>query len=274
MVAELEKLVLAAGRRACERQSLELASLGDLADRSVVVGRGAGGDATLLVDERFEQIALEEFAALADSVGVSFEVITEEQGRVRLGTGDPAGWLLIDPLDGSLNARRGLPSFCFSLAYADGPAAEETRAALVHDFGAGDTFEAVRGGGASLNGRPVRVAAPDLFEVALLESASPERVAECIHLFAGYDRVRIIGSAALTLCYLAAGRADAAFMTRARRVVDVAAGALIAKEAGAAVSMLREGEEGQSGPGLADVFRVLAATSSGELERLSSLASR
>jgi hypothetical protein len=87
MVAELEKRVLAAARRACVRQAAELAALGDLAERSAVVGRGAGGDATLLVDERFEQIALEEFAALAGAEGVSFEVLTEEQGRVSLRDG-------------------------------------------------------------------------------------------------------------------------------------------------------------------------------------------
>lgn len=148
----------------------------------------------------------------------------------------PAGGLrwIVDPLDGTMNYLQGIPFCCVSVALWSG---EEPLAGVVYDFDRDEMFSALVGAGAWLNGSAVHV-----------RSAPPERAVLCTGFPAGTDftptavsrfvgqvgkfrKIRLLGSAALSLAYVAAGRADVYF-ERNIRIWDVAAGLAIVRAAG------------------------------------------
>ncbi len=149
---------------------------------------------------------------------------------------------IFDPLDGTTNYAHGLPVFSASLALEiDGVVA----VGAVYDPTRRELFTATRGGGARLNGRPLRVSATaDLID-ALLVTGFPYTVhqtgADLLRLFGAFlsraQAVRRLGSAALDLCYVAAGRIDG-FWEQHLKAWDMAAGALIVEEAGGRVTLL------------------------------------
>src|SRR5689334_9651171 len=114
-----------------------------IAARTVYDGVGEGGDHTLAIDRRSEDIVFAELERLSEG-GFEFTAISEERGEVRFGDGEPAATVVIDPLDGSLNARRMLPSFSLSIAVASGPVMGDVEVAFVHDFGADEEYFARR----------------------------------------------------------------------------------------------------------------------------------
>lgn len=205
------------------------------ADRSVRVGRGAGGDYTLVIDKAAEDAVFGELEALA-AAGDEFTAISEERGEVDFGSRSVS--VVIDPIDGSLNAQRVANSWSLSVAVADGETMADVAFGFVHDFGTGEQWIARRGQGATLSGRPLdpREQGNDL-EVVGLESTKPSNITP--QLIAAFDgrvhRIRSLGSLALTLCQVAAARFDGMLGLKACRSIDVAAGQLIAREAGAAV---------------------------------------
>lgn len=225
-------------RRASARQSDLFAASVTIAERTVYQGRGEGGDMTLELDRRCEDIVFDELEAVA-ATGHALLAISEERGEVRLGPadGEPATRVVIDPIDGSMNARRTIPSHSLSIAVADGDSMADVSFGFVHDFGAGDEFVAVRGEGARMNDAPLGVDLPQQgLEVVGIESADPRWVHDSIAALRGQTyRLRIVGSVAITLSYVAAGRFDAMISVRVCRSVDAAAAQLIAREAGALV---------------------------------------
>jgi myo-inositol-1(or 4)-monophosphatase len=200
--------------------------------RTVYEGVGEGGDRTLVIDRRCEDAVFAELEKLA-AAGASFVAVSEERGEVAFGDGGPAR-VVIDPIDGSLNARRTLPSHSLSVAVASGPTMADVELGYVYDFGAGEEFAARRGEGAALDGRQIEVAADaEKLELLGVESAEPGRlrpVAEALD--GGVYRLRVIGSIAITACYVAAGRLDGMLSLRPCRSVDAAAAQLIVREAG------------------------------------------
>jgi myo-inositol-1(or 4)-monophosphatase len=150
---------------------------------------------------------------------------------------------VIDPIDGSLNARRTIPSFAVSIAVASGPSMADVEFGFVHDFGADEEFLARRGEGAQLNGAPAHVAAvAERLEVVGVESAEPEWSLPALEALSGKAyRLRVVGAIAITAAYVAAGRFDAMLSLRSCRSVDAAAAQLIVREAGGAVAF---GEDG------------------------------
>ena len=204
--------------------------------RTVYAGVGEGGDNSLVIDREAEEIVFGELELLHRR-GISFTAISEERGEVVFGDqGDPTR-IVIDPIDGSLNARRMLPSFAFSLAVASGGSMADVELAFVHDFGAGEEFWASRHRGARLDGEEMLARGPGYgLELVGLEGSKPERILPLVAGLVGRAfRIRAVGSLALTLVYVGAGRLDGMLSGRPSRSVDVAAAQLIAREAGASV---------------------------------------
>ena len=169
----------------------------------------------------------------------------EEQGQIF-----PEGeynWI-IDPLDGTLNYLSGIPHFCVSIAALKGRRIEH---AVVFDPLLNEEFTASRGQGAQLNGRRLRVTQTDRLEHAVLSTGIPpgaigEHLDEYmagLHLLTARARgIRRLGSAALDLAYVAAGRTDG-FWEFKLSPWDIAGGALLVIEAGGFVGDLDGGDD-------------------------------
>lgn len=165
-------------------------------------------------------------------------ILSEESAELRGSSG--LRWV-IDPLDGTNNFLAGIPHFAVSIALADG---EGTLLGCVHDPLRGETFAALRGEGATLNVQPIRVSERETLEGAVLGvglSFHPDRRAEMIEQLPPFlslaGVLRTLGSAALDLAYVAAGRLDAAWFL-SLHAWDVAAAGLLVEEAGGRVSDL------------------------------------
>src|SRR5918992_714538 len=133
-------------RRAAAGARRALAGYTRTADRRRHVGRGEGGDMTLAIDRAAEDAV---FAEL-DALGVPLTAVSEERGRVSVAGGGPVH-VVIDPVDGSLNAKRRVPAYSISLAVASGPTMGDVELGYVADLAGGDEFWAVRGEGAHLD---------------------------------------------------------------------------------------------------------------------------
>jgi myo-inositol-1(or 4)-monophosphatase len=223
-------------RRAVAAQRAIFATTATSEERTVYEGMGEGGDHTLAIDRRCEDIVFAELEILA-AEGASFVAVSEERGEVSFGSGGAAR-VVIDPIDGSLNARRTIPSHSLSIAVASGASMADVEFGFVHDFGADEEFVARRGGGAQLGEQPVRVSSGgEKLEVVGFESAEPEWALPALEALAGKAyRLRVVGSLAITGAYVAAGRFDAMLSLRPCRSVDMTAAQLIVREAGGAVA--------------------------------------
>jgi myo-inositol-1(or 4)-monophosphatase len=204
--------------------------------RTEYAGIGEGGDRSLVIDRQAEEIVFGELERL-HAGGGQFTAISEERGEVVFGDPAVADRVVIDPIDGSLNARRTLPSFALSIAVASGPSMADVEWGFVYDFGAREEFVAGRAGGAALNGEPILARGPGYgLELVGLEATKPELILPVVEGLQGKAyRCRGVGSLAITLCYVACGRFDGMLSARECRSVDVAAAQLIAREAGASL---------------------------------------
>lgn len=223
-------------RRIVAGQRAIFAATASSEERTVYEGVGEGGDHTLAIDRRCEDVVFAELDSLA-AEGASFVAVSEERGEVSFGSGGTAR-VVIDPIDGSLNARRTIPSHSLSIAVASGDSMADVEFGFVHDFGADEEFLAGRGEGASLGGKPAKVAAEgERLEIVGLESAEPGWARPALAALEGKAyRLRVVGSIAITAAYVAAGRFDAMLSLRSCRSVDAAAAQLIVREAGGAVA--------------------------------------
>jgi myo-inositol-1(or 4)-monophosphatase len=225
---------LEACRAAVEDVRGVLAELPGRAEREPVVGSGLGGDETTAIDEAAERVVVERLQA----TGESFTLVSEELGELQVGDGGST-WVVLDPIDGSLNAKRGIPFFSLSIAVADGPAMRDVAFGFVYDFGTGEEWTARRGEGAWLNGALLGDERPkDWLEILSFEATMTAYVAQRAAAFVGVaHRLRIMGSLAISLCHLAAGRVDGVCSLKPARSVDIAAAQLLVREQGLAIEL-------------------------------------
>lgn len=265
-------------RRAADAARDAVHAYGSTAERAVETGRGEGGDTAYVIDRAAEDAVFAEIEAL----DVPVLAVSEERGELAVGAetpstgGDPVR-IVIDPVDGSLNAKRGLPFACVSIAIASGPRMGDVEIGWVAELDprltasdeprAGRDWWAMKGEGAFRDGEALPPLQPGALEVLGLETARPELVASAASAIesVGARRIRALGSVAMTLCLVAAGQLDAMVSLRPIRSVDAAAAQLLVTEAGGAVSF----------PAADDLSlemrsRVLAARDPALLERLQS----
>jgi myo-inositol-1(or 4)-monophosphatase len=210
-----------------------LAELPGRREREPVVGAGKGGDETTAIDAAAERVVLARFH---DLDGVT--IVSEEAGRL----GEGGTYVVVDPIDGSLNAKRGIPFFSLSIAVASGPTMGDVDFGFVHDFGSGEEWTAQRGEGARLDGLPFGDERPkDRMEILAFEATLTASVAEKAAAVVDLAyRLRIMGSLALSLCHLAAGRVDGVCSLKPARSVDIAAAQLLVREAGLAIDLFED----------------------------------
>jgi myo-inositol-1(or 4)-monophosphatase len=202
-------------------------------EKNVKVNHKSAIDLVTDVDHRSEQFLLR---AISERFP-GHRVLAEETGAH--GDSEAHTWL-IDPLDGTVNYAHGIPIFSVSIAYAKNGTIEK---GVVYDPMRDECFSAVREEGAWLNGRPLKISGSESLGTSLLVTGFPydawENPNNNLDQYAKFavrtQGVRRLGSAALDLCYVAAGRFDG-FWELKLAPWDVAAGALIAAEAGARVT--------------------------------------
>jgi myo-inositol-1(or 4)-monophosphatase len=203
--------------------------------RTEYQGVGEGGDRTLVIDRLCEDVIFTELERIHQQ-GHEFTVVSEERGTVSFGSPEAPLRVVVDPIDGSLNARRTIPCHSVSIAVAAGDSMADVSLGYVYEFGAREEFVATLGGGATLDGEPIRTPVGDGIEVVAMEATKPERVRAAAESLSGAAyRLRSPGSIAVSLCYVAGGRFDGMITTRNCRSVDAAAAQLVAREAGAAL---------------------------------------
>ncbi len=176
-------------------------------------------------------------------------IIAEESGVTE---GDRERAWYIDPLDGTVNYAHHIPIFCVSVGYAF---QNEMKTAAVYDPMRAELFSAERGKGARLNGRALHISAAVELQKSLLVTGFPydawntphDNFDNFVHFGKITQGVRRLGSAALDACYVAAGRFDG-FWELALKPWDIAAGGLIAEEAGATVTDVNGGPDYLSSP--------------------------
>jgi myo-inositol-1(or 4)-monophosphatase len=228
-------------RRAGAAARDAVASYSTRAERSVEAGLGEGGDMSYVIDRASEDAIFAELEAL----GVPLTAVSEERGEVAVHGGGPVR-VVIDPVDGSVNAKRGLPFACVSIAVASGQRMADVEVGWVAELApsgghAGVTARdwwALRGEGAFVAGERLPGLGPGPLEMLGLETARPGLVAAFAPALAGLEarRIRALGSVASSLCLVAAGQLDAMLTLRKVRSVDIAAAQLLVRECGGTVA--------------------------------------
>ncbi len=231
---------LEAFRAAAQDITRVLDELPTRAEREPVIAAGEGGDDTTAIDDAAERAVIARLEELHRD-GQEFTLVSEELGERAFGSGGLH--VVVDPIDGSVNAKRGLRHFSLSIAVAEGSRMGDVVFGFVHDFGTGEEWTATRGGGAFLDGKPLGAVRPkDTVEILAMEGTLSASVADHAVALVGYaQRFRIMGSLALSMCQLAAGRVDAVCSLREVRAVDTAAAQLLIREVGLSVGFADAG---------------------------------
>ena len=198
------------------------------------LGKGAGGDTTLVLDKRAEDAILAVLEE-ASRAGEKFTFVSEELGEKSFDGEDAI--ILADPIDGSNNAKYGIPFYATALAMATGRTLADVGLGYTINLATGDEFWAIKGGGAYKNG--IKIHTPDRVELGMVnfEGSAPKKdLAAAMPLLRDSRKVRCLGSTALDLAFLASGATDVVLIPSPSRSFDYAAGWLLVREAGGIVT--------------------------------------
>ncbi len=198
--------------------------------RNEIVGTGASGDRTLVVDREAERELVDSLSSVE-----GLRILSEEMGES--GPRDASFTAILDPIDGSANFSRGIPFYCTSICVVEGRSLRDSKCALVRDLVSGGVYYAERGKGARKNGEHISPSAVTEISEAVagadLSKASPSLLRGIAPLISALKRQVHFGANALELCLVAEGLLDAFVDVRGRmRVTDIAAAYLVVTEAG------------------------------------------
>lgn len=206
---------------------------------SPLIGTAYGGEELCIgadntPTERIDRVAEDLVLSVFRERKICRSLLSEEAGMVDIG-GD-FGIAYLDPVDGTFNAVSGIPFYALSIALSDG---KQVVAGYVKNLASGETFTAILGEGAYLDGRPIQVSTETMLDhSAMSVYAKKFDVTRMMQLGHKIRRWRLLGASALELCYVACGRLDGFVDLRnTLRVTDAAAGILICREAGGRVTL-------------------------------------
>lgn len=198
-------------------------------------GRGAGGDVSKKIDLLAEEVVIK---TLEES-GVSCVLVSEECGVKRLGKEESCGYVIMDGIDGTTNAVHGLPFVATSLAFAEGPRLKDVQLGLVMDFSNDSIFHAEKGRGAFLGEKRLKAALVTVLRDTVIsfelgyQRDREQQIQRLLPILVNSKKIRVLGSTALELCYIASGALGAFIDLRGiARATDLAAAQLILAEAG------------------------------------------
>lgn len=224
--------LLKLSREAFRAASDSICDLAGTDTAGIIVRMGADGTPTAKIDIAAEDAIVEVLKA----DGRSMRIISEELGELVIGD-SPEFSVVIDPLDGTYNASVGIPFYNVSIAVASLDLSY-VKFGYVSNLALSEEYYAEAGKGAYLNGKKVKTSLnSELRELCVSVYGYRQNVERTRNIYKNVRRVRLFGSVALELCYVASGRLDALVDVRnALRVTDVAAGQLILTEAGGLVT--------------------------------------
>lgn len=218
-------------KQACRQVHAKTRGLAGTARGSKQLGRGAGGDMSRGIDMIAEKTVID----IVRKRGIDATIIGEECGRIE----GRRGYIIMDAIDGTTNAVRGIPFYCCSIAYATDFKLNAVTNAAIIDLARGDLYYATRGRGAFLDGKRIsakKESPPDPTIGINISGVKPAIVDRLAPVIAKTEHSRQFGANALEMCFLARGLLDAYIDLRGKiRPTDIAAGYLIAKEAGAKI---------------------------------------
>lgn len=206
-------------------------------DRSQELCQGADGTPTCSIDKVAEDVILR----FVEEHDLPYNVLSEEIGFLDRGK---KRTLVVDPIDGTYNSAMGLPFYSVCLAIGT-KSLRDVEAGLVKNLVTGDTYYAEKGKGAFLNGEPIHTRPFNPYKSIFLVYLGKYASADNFHFARMGVRARAMGCASLEMCLLAEGKADAYYMNsevheKSIRVVDIAASALVLREAGGEVVNLMD----------------------------------
>lgn len=218
-------------KEACQQVYGEIDGLAGTNIASRQMGRGAGGDISRKIDLIAEKTVID----LIRKQGIEATIIGEECGRIE----GKQGYIIMDAIDGTTNALCGIPFFCCSVAYATEFFMSAVTDAAIIDLARGDLYYASKSKGAFMNGQRIFVKqepASDCIIGMNVSGGNPMMIERVASIISESTHIRQFGANALEMCFLARGYLDAYIDLRGKiRPTDVAAGYLIAKEAGAKI---------------------------------------
>lgn len=196
------------------------------------ISPGAGGDITRRIDRLAEDLIVKRLSSRLEA----FILVSEEAGMKSFGS-DPKIHVIVDSIDGTTNATRGLPFYCTSIAFSNTDHLSGVYLGVVMDLRLGETFYAQKGQGSFVDGRPITTSkADDLIDGVIgldLCRIREEQLEGIKRLILEAKHTRHFGANGLEICHVAAGRYDAFVDVRERlRATDLAAAQLILREAG------------------------------------------
>jgi myo-inositol-1(or 4)-monophosphatase len=253
-------------KQACRQVHARTKGLAGTARANRQVGRGAGGDMSRRIDLVAEKTVID----IVRKRGIDATIIGEECGRIE----GKHGYIIMDAIDGTTNAVRGIPFYCCSVAYATDFRLSAVTDGAIIDLARGDLYYASRGKGAFLNDKRIsakKESPPDPTIGLNVSGVKPAVVGRLAPIIADADHTRQFGANALEMCFLARGLLDAYVDLRGKiRPTDIAAGYLIAKEAGAKVYS-DTGSDLESDLDVKTRLSYIAVANDGMRERLSVL---